>query len=80
MKVTVTWPDGHITEASDYNALYEAIKAQQHYIINDIHFRLVMRRRARRWSGSELPLFSSKQRFVKRMAEARMFELKEVRE
>lgn len=78
MKLIATWPDGHITEASNYDELYDAIKAYQHRIINDVHFRLIMRRRANRWTGIELPLFGSKTRFVKRMAEARMFTIEQV--
>lgn len=74
-KYTIVWPDGKVQSADSFDALYNIIKSEQHGIINDTHFRLVMRRRAKVWRRRSLPLFSSKARFVEAMARADMFTL-----
>ncbi len=73
--MNIVWPDGKRMEADSYDELYDLIRAEQHGLVNDVHFRLVMRRRARIWSDSKLILFGSKEQFIKRMARARMFKL-----
>lgn len=66
----VRWSNGHVDSAATWDELEEKLRLSQWHVYEPDDFRLVMQKRALRWSGVEIAIHGSSQEFFQELARA----------
>jgi hypothetical protein len=69
---TVTWTNGTIDSAADWQTLLDQVRATQWHAYDERKFREVMGRRARMWSGTKINIDGTAEQFMRELSYARM--------
>jgi hypothetical protein len=76
MTVTILWPDGHIDEAPCWRALMEHLEGEE-WPGGTRSFRKELAHRARVWGGRKVSLRGTAGDFMRALAAAKLFTIKE---
>lgn len=74
-QVRVRWSNGHVDTAADWQELLDKIRLSQWQLQDEETFRLVLGKRALRWSGVEIDTLADPERLFAELERARLIEI-----
>jgi hypothetical protein len=74
LTIKIEWPDGSTQSAESFEALEQALAANP-WNSGKLGHRIVLVRRAHKWSGTFVSPFGSSETFIKGLAHAKLFKL-----
>ena len=73
--VRVRWSNGHVDSAPDWQDLLDKVRLSQWHAWDEDEFRLVLGKRAMRWSGTSIDTLADPERLFVELERARLVEI-----
>lgn len=74
-QVRVRWSNGHVDSAADWQELLDKVRLSQWHAWSEDEFRLVLGKRALRWSGTVIDTLADPERLFAELERARLIEV-----
>lgn len=74
-QVRVRWSNAHVDSAPDWQELLDKVRLSQWHTWDEETFRLVLGKRALRWSGTEIDTLADPERLFAELERARLVEI-----
>lgn len=71
----IRWSNGSVSAAADWQSLLDAVRLQQWHTWTEEEFRLVLAKRAMRWSGTDIDYAAEPEDLFMELHRARLVEV-----